>query len=448
MGGDCLNYGCVPSKALIKSAKVAQQMRDANKYGLEAASPEFSFRAVMARVHDVVTTIEPHDSIARYTALGVDVVQGYATIIDPWTVSIKRLDGTEQRLTTRSIIIAAGGRPFVPPLPGLDATGYVTTDTLWQKFAARDEPPRRLVVLGGGPIGCELAQAFARLGSQVTLVEMTDQLLGREDSDVADFARKALETSGVRVLTGHKAVSAAKTAAGNILTVESSGAQHAVAFDELLVAVGRTARLTGYGLEALGIETERTVVTNEYLQTVFPNIYAAGDVAGPYQFTHTAAHQAWYASVNALFGFARKFKADYRVIPWVTFTDPEIARVGLNERDARAQGVPYEVTRFPLHELDRAIAESATEGFIKVLTAPGGDRILGVSIAGLNAGELLAEYVLAMKYGLGLNKILGTIHSYPTMGEANKYVAGEWKRRHAPPRILALLGRLHTWRRG
>jgi pyruvate/2-oxoglutarate dehydrogenase complex dihydrolipoamide dehydrogenase (E3) component len=411
---------------------------------LKPGDPQFSFREIMARVRDVVTAIEPHDSIARYTGLGVDVVQGYATIVDPWTVAIQKTDGSEQRLTTRSIVIAAGARPSIPPLPGLDTAGYVTSDTLWERFAALDAAPRRLLILGGGPIGCELSQAFARLGSEVTLVEMADQLLGREDQDVADLARESLTEAGVRVRTGHKALRVEQ----KTLVVEAAGQTQTIAFDELLVAVGRSARLEGYGLEALGIETKRTVVTNGYLQTKFPNIYAAGDVAGPYQLTHVGAHQAWYAAVNALFGFARKFKADYRVIPGVTFTDPEIARVGLSEREAREQGIAYEIARYPVHELDRAIAEGATKGFIKVLTVPGKDRILGVTIAAQNAGELLAEYVLAMKYGIGLNKILGTIHSYPTMAELNKYVAGDWKKAHAPQGALNLLERLHAWRRG
>ncbi len=444
MGGDCLNYGCVPSKALIKSAKVAQHMRDGARYGLNATEPQFSFRAVMARVRDVITTIEPHDSVERYTGLGVDVVQGYATIVDPWTVAIKKPDGTAQRLTTRSIVIAAGAQPTVPPLPGLEGSGYVTSDTMWDKFAGLESAPRQLVILGGGPIGCELSQAFARLGSNVTLVEMADQLLGREDQDVADLAREILKNAGVHVLTGHKALRVEQ----KTLVVEANGASQPIAFDELLVAVGRSARLEGYGLEALGIETKKTIVTNGFLQTKYPNIYAAGDVAGPYQFTHVGAHQAWYAAVNALFGFLRKFKVDYRVIPAVTFTDPEIARVGLSEREAREKGIGFEVACYPLHELDRAIAESATQGFIKVLTMPGKDRILGVTIAGQNAGELLAEYVLAMKHGLGLNKVLGTIHSYPTMAEANKYAAGEWKKAHAPQRALAFLAKLHAWRRG
>jgi pyruvate/2-oxoglutarate dehydrogenase complex dihydrolipoamide dehydrogenase (E3) component len=319
---------------------------------------------------------------------------------------------------------------------------------MWDRFSGRDSPPRRLIVLGGGPIGCELAQAFARLGSEVTQVEMADRLLVREDPEVSEAARAALAASGVRVLTSHKALEVDLREAGKSLVVESAGTRASIAFDEILVAVGRSARLTGYGLENLGIETSRTITTNEYLQTRFPNIFAAGDVAGPYQFTHVAAHQAWYASVNALFGFARKFKVDYRVIPWVTFTDPEIARVGLNEQEAREQGVPHEVTRFPLHDLDRAIADGATDGFVKVLTAPGKDRILGATIVGAHAGELLPEFVLAMKHGLGLNKILGTIHSYPTLSEANKYAAGEWKRAHAPQGVLRLLARFHAWRRG
>jgi len=448
MGGDCLNFGCVPSKALIKCANTIHQIRGAARYGVNAEMPAIDFRAVMQRVTDVITAIEPHDSIERYTGLGVDVVRGHATIIDPWTVEIQLADGGEQRLTARSIVIAAGARPFVPKLPGLADSGFVTSDTMWDRFSGRDTPPRRLIVLGGGPIGCELAQAFARLGSEVTQVEMADRLLVREDPEVSEAARAALAASGVRVLTNHKALEVDLREAGKSLVVESAGTRTSIEFDEILVAVGRSARLTGYGLETLGIETARTISTNEYLQTRFPNIFAAGDVAGPYQFTHVAAHQAWYASVNALFGFARKFKVDYRVIPWVTFTDPEIARVGLNEQEAREQGVPHEVTRFPLHDLDRAIADGATDGFVKVLTAPGKDRILGATIVGAHAGELLPEFVLAMKHGLGLNKILGTIHSYPTLSEANKYAAGEWKRAHAPQGVLRLLSRFHAWRRG
>ncbi len=444
MGGDCLNYGCVPSKALIKSARVAEQMRHADRYGLAAASPQFSFRAVMSRVHDIIAAIEPHDSVERYSSLGVDVVQGYATIVDPWTVDIALNDGGTRRLTTRAIVIAAGAAPIVPDLPGLEGSGYVTSDTLWEEFARLDEMPGRIVVLGGGPIGCELAQALARLGAQVTQVDRGARLLPREDAEVSALVRAAQEAAGVTVLTGRDAL----RVEGKSLIVSHERREQALPFDALILAVGRKARLTGYGLEALGIETERTVVTDAYLATLYPNIYAAGDVAGPYQFTHVAAHQAWYASVNALFGQLRRFKADYRVIPWSTFVDPEVARVGLNEQEAREQGIAHDVTVFPMHELDRAIADSATQGFVKVLTQPGKDRILGVTIVGEHAGELLAEHVLAMKHGLGLNKILGTIHSYPTMAEANKYAAGEWKKARKPERLLRLVERYHAWRRG
>ncbi len=469
MGGDCLNYGCVPSKALIKSAKVAHQMRHADRYGLSVPAPavggkaasqtgaptapaRLDFQKIMARVHAVIAAIAPHDSIERYTSLGVEVLQGHAKIINPWTVEIALNDGGKQLLTTRNIVIAAGARPFVPPLPGLAEVGFVTSDTLWERFAQLDEVPRRLVVLGGGPIGCELAQSFARLGSHVTQVEMAPRLMMREDLDVSGLVMDALRADGVQVLTGHQALRVEKRAdaapGGGVLVVAHQGAELRIAFDQLLCAVGRVARLTGYGLEDLGIPVGKTVEINDYLQTIYPNIYAVGDVAGPFQFTHTAAHQAWYAAVNALFGELKSFKADYSVIPWATFTDPEVARVGLNEQEALAQGVAFEVTRYGIDDLDRAIADSEAHGFVKVLTVPGKDRILGVTIVGSHAADLLAEYVLAMKHGLGLNKILGTIHTYPTFSEANKYAAGAWKRAHQPHRLLAWVRKYHDWKRG
>ncbi len=444
MGGDCLNTGCVPSKALIKSAKVAEQMRHADRYGLKPVEPEVPFRATIERVMGAIRTIEPHDSVERYTGLGVDVVEGYGRVVDPWTVEIARKDGGVQRLTTRAIVIAAGAGPLIPSIPGLEASGYLTSDTMWDALATMDRAPARVAVLGGGPIGCELSQALARLGSQVTQVEMADRVLGREDPDVSLEAQTALESSGVNVLTAHRAL---RVETGKLIA-EHGGAEVEIAFDTLIVAVGRAARLSGYGLEDIGIDTAKTVVTDEFLATKFPNIYAAGDVAGPFQFTHTASHQAWFASVNALFGQFKRFKADYRVIPAVTFLDPEIARVGLNETEAEAQGVAYEVARYELGGLDRAIAESETQGFVKVLTLPGKDTILGATIVGAHAGELLAEYVLAMKHKLGLNKILGTIHSYPTLAEANKFAAGEWKKKHKPETLLSLVERYHTWRRG
>jgi pyruvate/2-oxoglutarate dehydrogenase complex dihydrolipoamide dehydrogenase (E3) component/uncharacterized membrane protein YdjX (TVP38/TMEM64 family) len=445
MGGDCLNYGCVPSKALIRSAKVAHQWRKSPAYGVQGGAAQVDFAAVMRRVHQVIADIEPHDSVERYTGLGVEVLQGHARITSPWTVQVQGADGSTQTLSTRNIIIAAGASPFVPPIPGLQEAGFLTSDTLW----GLTELPRRMVVLGGGPIGCELAQCFARLGSAVTQVEMAPRVLVREDPEVSELVQASLIADGVQVLTGHQALRVEVADGCKRLIARHAGQEVAIEFDELLCAVGRSPRVTGYGLEELGIPLtpRRTIETNAWLQTLYPNIYAVGDVAGPYQFTHAAAHQAWYAAVNALFGRFRKFKADYRVMPWTTFTDPEVARVGLSETEAREQGVPFEVTRYGIDDLDRAIADGCAHGFVKVLTVPGKDRILGVTIVGEHAGDLLAEYVLAMKHGLGLNQILGTIHTYPTLAEANKYAAGEWKRAHAPARLLEWVRRFHEWER-
>lgn len=447
MGGDCLNYGCVPSKAIIKSAKIADQIRHGENYGLENTVPQFSFKKVMARVQQVVADIAPHDSVERYTNLGVDVVKGYAKLVDPWTVEIQLNDGGMQTLTARTIVIATGARPFVPPLPGIEETGYVTSDTLWTKFAELEEAPEKLVVLGGGPIGSELAQSFARLGSNVTQIEMSDRIMGKEDLEVSTFAHQSLTDSGVNILTSHQAMRCEMRDGKKYIIVKHNETEIDIEYDELLCAVGRSARLEGYGLEALGIETNRTIVTNEYLETLYPNIFAAGDIVGPYQFTHVAAHQGWYAAVNGLFGNLKKFKVDYRVIPWVTFIDPEVARVGINEQEAIDKGIDYEITRFEFEELDRAITDSAAKGFIKVITPKGKDKILGVTVVSEHAGDLIAEFVLAMKHGLGLNKILGTIHSYPTWAEGNKYAAGEWKRAHAPETVLSWLEKYHTWRR-
>jgi len=448
MGGDCLNYGCVPSKAIIKSAKIADQIRHGENYGLENTVPQFSFKKVMARVQQVVADIAPHDSVERYTNLGVDVVKGYAKLVDPWTVEIQLNDGGMQTLTARTIVIATGARPFVPPLPGIEETGYVTSDTLWTKFAELEEAPKKLVVLGGGPIGSELAQSFARLGSNVTQIEMSDRIMGKEDLEVSTFAHQSLTESGVNILTSHQAMRCEIRDGKKYIIVKHNETEIDIEYDELLCAVGRSARLEGYGLEALGIETNRTIVTNEYLETLYPNIFAAGDIVGPYQFTHVAAHQGWYAAVNGLFGNLKKFKVDYRVIPWVTFIDPEVARVGINEQEAIDKGIDYEIIRFEFEELDRAITDSAAKGFIKVITPKGKDKILGVTVVSEHAGDLIAEFVLAMKHDLGLNKILGTIHSYPTWAEGNKYAAGEWKRAHAPETVLSWLEKYHTWRRG
>ena len=444
MGGDCLNTGCVPSKALIRTTKLLAQIRRAREFGIKSASADFDFADVMERVQRVVKTIEPHDSVERYTSLGVECLQGEARITSPWTVEVNTSAGT-QTLTTRAIIIAAGARPFVPPIPGIEEVGYVTSDTIWELR----QLPRRLVVLGGGPIGSELTQCFARLGSQVTQVEMLPRIMIREDPEISDMVMQRFRQEGINVLVSHKANSFRIENGEKILIAEHDGKDVRIPFDQLLCAVGRIANTTGYGLEELGIPVSRTrtVESNEFLQTIYPNIYACGDVAGPYQFTHTAAHQAWYAAVNALFGRFRRFKADYSVIPWATFTDPEVARVGLNETEAKEKNIPYEVTTYGLDDLDRAIADEEAHGVIKVLTAPGKDRILGATIAGEHAGDLLVEFITAMKHGIGLNRILGTIHIYPTLAEGNKFAAGVWKRAHAPQRLLRWVEKFHAWMR-
>jgi pyruvate/2-oxoglutarate dehydrogenase complex dihydrolipoamide dehydrogenase (E3) component/uncharacterized membrane protein YdjX (TVP38/TMEM64 family) len=446
MGGDCLNFGCVPSKALIRSAKLAKQIQKAGEFGIAHASGQVDFAAVMQRIQRVVAEIAPHDSVARYTGLGVEVLTCHARITSPWTVEVTGAQGEKQTLSTRHIVIAAGASPFVPPIPGLKEVGCLTSDTVWNLT----ELPNRLLVLGGGPMGCELAQSFARLGSRVTQVEMLPRVLLHEDPEASELVAQALRDDGVDLLTGHQALRVERDGEVKRLIVKHGEAERAIEFDQLLCAVGRTPRVSGYGLEELGIplSARKTVDTNAYLQTLYPNILAVGDVAGPFQLTHVAAHQAWYAAVNALFGDVRKFKADYSVIPWCTFTDPEVARVGLSEAEATEQGVAFEVTRYGIDDLDRAIADGSARGFVKVLTVPGQDKILGVTLVGEHAGDLLAEYVLAMRHGLGLNKILGTLHSYPTLAEANKYLAGEWKRAHAPQALLRWAQRYHAFRRG
>ncbi len=441
MGGDCLNTGCVPSKALLRSAKMLSYARRAEEFGFKTAEIDFDFAEVMERVQQKIAQIEPHDSVERYTSLGVEVIAGEAKITSPWTVEVNG-----KTLTTRSIIVATGAAPFVPPIKGLDKIDYLTSDTLWNLR----ELPQRLVVLGGGPIGSEMTQAFARLGSRVTQVEKGPQIIGREDPEVGEFIRQKFTDEGIRVLTDHQAEEVKVDSGRQWLVCEHQGERVEIEFDQLLVAVGRRANVSGFGLEELEVEIspQGTVATDPFLRTNFPNILCVGDVTGPYQFTHTAAHQAWYAAVNALFGNFKSFKVDYRVIPWCTFTDAEVARVGINETEAKQQKIPFEVTRYGIDDLDRAITDSEDHGWVKVLTRPGSDKILGVTIVGTHAGDLLAEYVLAMKYKLGLNKILGTIHTYPTLAEMNKATAGEWKRAHAPEKLLAWIEKYHTWRRG
>ncbi|HHQ4529343.1 TPA: FAD-dependent oxidoreductase [Aeromonas hydrophila] len=446
MGGDCLNSGCVPSKALIRSARFAAEQRRASELGFGPSQTCADFAAVMERVARVIKEVEPHDSIERYQGLGVECIEGEARLVSPWEVEVNG-----QRLASRNIVIATGARPLVPTLPGLEQVPWLTSDTLWQLRTA----PRQLLVLGGGPIGCELAQSFALLGVPVTLIELSDQLLPREEREVAELLAEQLAHDGVRVLTGWRAERAdyLPAAEGDLpirLQLRRGDEMQTIAGDQLLLALGRVANVSGFGLDALGVElTPRgTVAVDGFLATNYPSILAVGDVAGPYQLTHAAAHQGWYAAVNALFSPFKRFRADYRVMPAAIYTTPEIARVGLNQKEARVQGIPFELTRFELAELDRAIADGERQGFIEVLTVPGKDQILGATIVGTHAGERIAEFVLAMRHRLGLGKILATIHAYPTLMEGNKYLAGEWRRARQPATLLALLTRYHRWRRG
>ena len=442
MGGDCLNTGCVPSKSLIRSAKMLSYAARAQEFGFKSATVEFEFGEVMERVQRIIKKIEPHDSVERYTGLGVNCIMGDATITSPYSV---RVD--DRLITTRNIVIATGGRPFVPPIPGLAEAGYYTSDTIWE---IRELPPT-LVVLGGGPIGSELAQAFGRFGTRVTIVQQAPHLLMREDADVIDLMQRQFADEGIRVLTGHRAERVEVREAGRaLICAAEDGSEVRVPFDAILVAAGRQPNTEGLGLEDVGVTCgERgEVEVDEYLRTSVPTIFACGDAIGPYQFTHTASHEAWYASVNPLFSPFRKFKADYSLIPWTTFTDPEIGRVGLNEQEAERQGIEVEVTRYELEELDRALADEEGRGFVKVLTPPGKDRILGATIVGHHAGDLLAEFIAAMKWGKGLKSLMGTIHVYPTLTEANKFAASAWRKKHAPQGLLEWVGKLHAFRRG
>jgi dihydrolipoamide dehydrogenase len=441
MGGDCLNTGCVPSKALIRAAKTKHYIHQADQLGIDDARGVVNFSKVMQRIHKVIDAIEPHDSVERYTKLGVECVQGDASIRTPYEVEVGG-----KIITTKNIIIASGARPLVPPIPGLSEVEPLTSDSLWSLTVQ----PKKLLVMGAGPIGCELAQSFQRLGTEVVLVDMADRLMPREDKDVSEYMLDVFKQEGITVLLEQQIVGFKKSDKGYIAQLKSDAKESEVNFDRVMVAVGRKANTDGLGLDELGIEVARagTIKVDEYLRTKYPNIYACGDVAGPYQFTHTAAHQAWFASVNALFGKFKKFKVDYRVIPWATFCDPEVARVGLSEIEAQAKAVAYDVTKYGIDDLDRAITDNEAKGFVKVLTQKGSDKILGCTIVGAHGGELITEYVSAMKHNIGLNKILSTIHIYPTMSEANKFVAGEWKRKNVSVKTLAWLAKFHHWMRG
>lgn len=438
MGGDCLNTGCVPSKALIRAAKVANEVKQSGQFGIHTQTPEVDFAQLFEKVQQVISEVEPHDSVERYQGLGVDCLQGEARILSPYQIQVG-----EEILTCRSLVVATGAKPMVPQIPGLDQVAYYTSDTLWQLR----EHPGKLIVLGGGPIGCELTQAFSRLGVSVTQIEKGNRLLRREDPDASEWIERRFQEEGVRLLTEHQATAIEVRDGEKYLVCQGPDQTQEIPFDTLLLALGRTPNTKGFGLEELGVELSESgaIKVDDHLQTSVQDVYAVGDVVGAFQFTHTAAHQAWYAAVNSLFGRFKRFRVDYSVIPWATFTDPEVARVGLNEQEAKKQHIPYEMTLFEMGELDRAIADRSKAGYVKVLTVPGKDKILGVTIVGTHAGDIIAEYVQAMKQGLGLNKILGTIHIYPTLSEANKYAAGEWKKAHAPEKLLKWVSGYHRW---
>lgn len=440
MGGDCLNTGCVPSKAFIRSASINHMINRARDFGIETANAKVNFQQVMGRVKQVIKTVEPHDSVERYTGLGVEVIEAEAKITSPYTVEVNN-----REITTRNIVLATGAKPFVPPIPGIDETAYLTSDTVWEITVL----PTRLLVMGGGPVGCELAQAFARLGSKVTLVDMEARILPREDEEVSEFVSLQFKTDGIRLLTNHRVKRFETVNNEKVMIASRNDEEVSVGFDQLMLAVGRKANVEGFGLESLDIalNPDGTIQVNEYLQTIYPNIYACGDVAGPYQFTHMASFQAWFASINSLFSPFKKFRVNYSVVPWATFIDPEVARVGLNEADAMKQGIPCEVTRYGIDDLDRAITDGEAKGFVKILTVPGKDKILGATIVGYHAAELITEFVTAMTHGLGLKKIMSTIHIYPTLSESNRFAASEWRKKNVPEWIYPYLEKFHRWRR-
>jgi len=440
MGGDCLNTGCVPSKSLIRSGRISSYLRRASEYGLRNVSGEVDFPAVMERVQGVIKAIEPHDSVERFTSLGVDCEIGEAKILNPFQVEVNG-----RVINTRSIIIATGARPLVPPIPGLDQVDYLTSDTIWELR----ELPERLLVIGGGPIGCELSQAFNNLGAKVTQVDQAPRIMPREDAEVSELVSERFRQDGITVLTNHRVIGFRSGENGSVMEAEHNEEKIEVEFDQVLLAIGRKANVEGFGLEELQMPLTRqgTLEVNQYLQTAYPNIYACGDVVGPYQFTHMASFQAWYAALNVMAGWLRKSRVNYRVVPWATFTDPEVARVGLSEQEAEEQNIAYEVTRYEMTGLDRALADQEAHGFVKVLTVPGKDKILGVTIVGYHAGELISEYVFAMTHGMGLKKIAATTHIYPTLSEANKFAANAWRSARMPEKFFPIMERFFRWQR-
>lgn len=442
MGGDCLNTGCVPSKSLIKIAKIISYGKTPSSWGLKNINIDFSFEDIMNKIHSIIKEIEPHDSIVRYTQLGAECFLGQAQILSPWEVQIG-----EKIISAKYLVIATGARPIIPQIPGIESISPLTSENIWQL----KKQPARLGILGGGVIAAELAQAFSRLGSSVFIIEESSRILSREDEDASGLIHEIFIKEGIKIYTSHTLKKCEKSGDEKILLcIDREGREISLVCDQLFIAIGRKATTSGFGLEKikLDLNDNGSIKVNEYMQTSLPNIFACGDVAGPFNLTHAASHQAWHTTVNALLGFIKMFKINYSVLPVCTYTDPEIATVGYSKAELIKKSIPFEETIFPMKDLDRAIIEGETCGFVKVFTPPNSDKILGVVIISAEASTMILEFTLAMKHNLGLNKILNTIHAYPGMGEANKYLAGRWKQRKSRLNLLKALERFHTFSRG
>ena len=438
MGGDCLNTGCIPSKSLIRTSRLMFDISHASEFGIEVGDREVNFREVIERIKKVIKSIEPHDSIERLTSLGVECIGGSARIESPYLVSVN-----DKKISTRTIIIATGASPSIPNIDGLNSIDFLTSESVWNLKTL----PKRLLIIGAGPIGCELAQAFCHLGTQVTQVDIQPRLLPKEDAEVSDLVSVQFQRDGVKVLTDYEPIKVIREADRNYLEACCKGQTVRIEYDELLIAAGRKPNVEDLGLENLGIELTSlgAVKVNSSMQTSVSNIFACGDVAGPYQYTHMASYQAFFSSINAMLSGLWKIRANYKAVPWATYIRPEVARVGLSETEARMQKISYDMTRYDLSNLDRARTEAETEGFIKILTVPGKDKILGVTIVGFQASELIGEFVFAMTHNMGLRKIIDAIHIYPTMFEANKLAANEWRKNNLPKKYIALGKRFLAW---
>ena len=440
MGGDCLNFGCVPSKALISSARLIQQIRESEKWGLDPQSPQFVFEKIFERMRARRARIAPKDSQERFESLGVDVFHGEAHFVSPHEIEVNG-----QRLRAKNFVIATGSRAVIPKIEGIDSVPYFTNETI---FDGLKEKPESMIVLGGGPIGCELTQTFCRLGTQVTMIQRGDQLLPREDRDVAEFLERRLVNEGVRIIKGANARAVATTDAGKVALEfldrqASQMAERTFFADTLLVAIGRSPNLQSLDLKSAGVDVnERGVRVTDYLQTSQRHIYAVGDVIGPFLFTHMADAQARVVVRNILmpFQFLRQ-KMDYSVVPWCTYSDPEVAHVGLGEKGVWQERIDYDLFVVSLADVDRAVVESEEAGFAKILTAKGSDKILGATIVAPHAGDLLHEFVLAMNAKIGLGKIASMIHAYPTFAELARKAADKYNKTRLTPRAK----KIFTW---